>query len=65
MACCGICTRYETRIAHTHSYTMGYKYCRICTIFIKHEGAFCPCCNRRLKTKPRRYGHARAIAVRY
>ena len=51
-------------------YKDGYKRCKECTVFLKYEGIFCPCCGCRLKRKPitafrkRMYDEAMGV-VRY
>ena len=34
-------------------YSQGQKRCSNCEIFMFHDGIKCPCCNTKLKTKPR------------
>jgi len=34
-------------------YASGQKRCQICSIFMMHNGIKCPCCNYKLRTKPR------------
>ncbi|MCZ6582346.1 MAG: hypothetical protein O6761_04150 [Thaumarchaeota archaeon] len=54
MACRGICTRYKANgIPSRGRYKNGHKRCQPCDIFIVYEGRFCPCCDVRLRTKPR------------
>ena len=53
-SCNAICETYkETRPANGRRYGMGQKRCKACSIFIKWEGVFCPCCGYRLRTMPR------------
>jgi hypothetical protein len=52
--CNGVCTRYRAkRLDNGGRYSKGQKRCQRCEIFIKWEGLWCPCCNYRLRTKPR------------
>ena len=65
MACKGICSKYqaikpcrkgEGGNANGNSrYAMGQKRCQICDLFIKFEGVLCPCCNSKLRSRPRGY----------
>ncbi|GFN39696.1 MAG: hypothetical protein YK1309IOTA_680009 [Marine Group I thaumarchaeote] len=54
MTCKGICHRYK---AHKPfgigRYEVGQKRCKECSIFIKWDGFFCPCCGMRLRGVPR------------
>jgi hypothetical protein len=36
-------------------YSIGQKRCQICELFIEFDGVLCPCCNSRLRTRPRWY----------
>jgi uncharacterized Zn finger protein (UPF0148 family) len=49
MPCKGICVRHKA----SNCYTSGHKRCKVCDLFIKWDGVFCPCCGRKLRTKPR------------
>lgn len=52
--CNEICERYRaTRPVGGRRYGIGQKRCKSCSIFIKWEGAYCPCCGYRLRTMPR------------
>jgi len=52
--CNGICTRYRAkRIDNGGRYSKGQKRCQRCEIFINWDGLWCPCCNYRLRLKPR------------
>jgi len=54
MTCNGICERYQVKKpANGGRYANGQKRCQVCEIFIGWEGLWCPCCNYRLRTKPR------------
>jgi len=37
----------------TGRYSEGQKRCQRCEIYLWWDGIFCPCCNTRLRTKPR------------
>ena len=54
MDCKGICIKYKAnRPSNYQRYAEGQKRCQICEIFIYWDGRFCPCCEHRLRTKPR------------
>jgi predicted amidophosphoribosyltransferase len=35
-------------------YASGYKLCKECSLFIKWDGLWCPCCGYKLRTGPRK-----------
>jgi predicted amidophosphoribosyltransferase len=49
MPCKGICIRCKT----SGRYATGNKRCQECNLFIKWDGAWCPCCGYKLRTRPR------------
>ena len=49
MTCKGICLHLKA----LGRYATGNKRCRICDLFIKWEGVFCPCCGYKLRTMPK------------
>jgi len=56
MTCNGICHKYRVTKPHPETggrYGNGHKRCNECEIFIKWDGARCPCCGRLLRLKPR------------
>lgn len=54
MVCNNLCSKYKDRkISGVGRYVRGVKRCQTCEIFIKWQGLWCPCCNMRLRTKPR------------
>lgn len=54
MTCKGNCERFRARKPlGMGRYETGQKLCRICSVFIKHEGIFCPCCGCKLSNGPR------------
>jgi hypothetical protein len=54
MTCNGICIRHKApRPLIGNRYSTGQKRCQICEIFIKWDGLWCPCCNYRLRMRPR------------
>ena len=54
MPCKGICQRHKAiKPTGRGRYDAGQKRCQICSIFIKWEGFFCPCCGYRLRSRPR------------
>ena len=54
MTCNGVCTRYKaTKQVGKSRYLLGQKRCNGCEIFINWIGLWCPCCNYRLRSRPR------------
>jgi len=55
LGCKGKCGVYRsTKLANGQGrYSNGQRRCQICSIWIKWEGLWCPCCGYRLRTKPR------------
>ncbi|WP_428323612.1 hypothetical protein [Nitrosopumilus sp.] len=54
MTCKGICDRYKAKKpVGTGRYAAGQKRCQVCEIFINWNGLNCPCCNYKLRGKPR------------
>jgi hypothetical protein len=54
IGCKGICTRLETTGGGKYSaYTLGYKRCSSCNLFIKTDQKRCPCCKLPLRVKKR------------
>jgi hypothetical protein len=54
MGCKSICSRHRAQKPKgAGRYASGPKRCQICEIFIKWDGLWCPCCDYRLRTKPR------------
>jgi hypothetical protein len=52
--CKNECKKYKASKPYGGSiYAEGQKRCQICTIFIKWEGLYCPCCGYKLRSKPR------------
>ena len=53
--CKGLCLRYKVKnsMFANNRYILGQKRCQSCTIYIKYEGRFCPCCGTRLRTRSR------------
>jgi hypothetical protein len=51
MPCKGICIRHKA----SRGYANGHKRCNQCDLFIKCEGLWCPCCEYKLRTKPRNF----------
>ncbi|MBS1268991.1 MAG: hypothetical protein MAG458_01727 [Nitrosopumilus sp.] len=52
MACREICKQFKTRKLGISKY-FNAKRCTKCCVYMKYEGVFCPCCNIRLRSKPR------------
>ena len=54
MTCKGICTRHKAPVvSNGNRYSVGHKRCQVCEIFIHWDGFWCPCCNSRLRMRPR------------
>ena len=55
MMCKNICSDYrKTGIRSSQSkYKHGFKYCSICEVWITQTSNRCPCCNNKLRTRPR------------
>ena len=55
MACKGVCNRYNAQKPSNGigRYASGQRRCQECQIFINFNGRLCPCCNTRLRGKPR------------
>ena len=55
MACKGICIRHRAQRPANYfgRYATGQKRCQLCSIFMKWDGLWCPCCGCRVRTKPR------------
>ena len=51
MSCKGICVRHKA----SARYATGNKRCKVCDLFIKWDGLFCPCCGYRLRTRSRSF----------
>lgn len=56
LTCKGIYIRHKAprpHVSNGNRYSTGQKRCQICEIFLKWDGLWCPCCNYRLRMKPR------------
>lgn len=54
MTCKGTCSRHQAiKPNGAGRYESGQKRCQECEIFINADGYRCPCCNSKLRTKPR------------
>jgi len=54
MGCNEICKRYKAIGRPSDGrYKSGQKRCQVCVIYIQWDGLYCPCCNNRLRSKPR------------
>ena len=58
MSCKGISIRHK---AVSNHYANGQKRCRVCQLFIKWDGVWCPCCRCRLRTRPRSFKFKRKL----
>lgn len=56
MSCNGVeCLKYKAKKPiGTGRYASGQKRCQICSLFMIHDGIYCPCCHYKLRTKPRK-----------
>ena len=57
MTCDGICKKHKAAGGGGNGksrYALGHKFCRLCGIYVKWDGKFCPCCNFMLRTRPRK-----------
>ncbi len=67
MTCMGICEKYHARlqggIGGSH-YALGHKRCQVCSLFVKWEGLWCPCCGNRLRARPRNKEYKKKLRVR-
>jgi len=54
LTCKGICENEEYRGTKSGRswYASGFKWCTHCEKFMKCDQVLCPCCNKKLKTKP-------------
>lgn len=60
-SCKGICQRHKSNPDLSQRYYIrGGKRCQTCEVYINWPGMFCPCCNMRLRVKPR-YPRGRRI----
>lgn len=65
MTCKGICTQYIAKFRPSlYRYSDGQKRCQICSLFVNWEGVFCPCCNTKLRSKPRNTRSRRLQKIR-
>ena len=55
LPCMGRCKLYKPnkRIGDGHRYLNGQKRCQECEVFVLWDGIRCPCCNGRLRSKPK------------
>ncbi|HVX02685.1 MAG TPA: hypothetical protein VHA09_05990 [Nitrososphaera sp.] len=54
LGCRGLCARLETIGGGKYSaYSLGYKRCSSCDIYIKWDSCRCPCCKLPLRVKKR------------
>lgn len=61
MGCRGICCKYDGRGEYRgggpHMYEKGFSRCTLCSVSLKWEGLFCPCCGYRLRKTARNRRH--------
>lgn len=54
LSCKGICSRYDkTGGGKQSAYSLGYKRCSECDLYIRFDGSRCPCCHYPLRSKRR------------
>lgn len=53
MTCKGTCKQYQVIRTTKGRYTVGQKRCQGCSVFLKWDGFYCPCCGMKLRTKTR------------
>ena len=52
--CNGSCSQFKIkRRWKVKLYEMGASYCGSCSVFLKYDGKYCPCCKAILRTRPR------------
>jgi hypothetical protein len=51
VCCDGICQKYRGR---KKGYIDGQRRCNKCEIMLNWPGLWCPCCNARLRSRPRK-----------
>ena len=52
--CNGVCIQHKAyKLEEGGRYANGQKRCQCCDIYINWDGIWCPCCNYRLRSKPR------------
>jgi hypothetical protein len=62
MSCKGICINYKaTKPQDSRRYVWGQKRCQICSMWMKWEGVFCPCCHNKLRIKPKKMQNKETI----
>ena len=60
MVCVGICKKYRAKkpvnriVKNISRYALGHKLCRYCDMWILWDGAHCPCCNLKVRQRPRK-----------
>lgn len=56
MACKDLCHNYYLKkvSANRGLYANGVKRCQVCETYLVWEGLWCPCCNNRLRSKPKK-----------
>ncbi len=62
MVCKGICVLYETKALSGSKIDSGiFKKCSVCSIKIKSEKLYCPCCGRRLSLRTKRGSYPKSV----
>lgn len=57
--CIGRCQEFQVkRTGLGKRYELGQKLCQMCNQWIHCEGVWCPCCQQRLRTRPKCKKHA-------
>ena len=60
MPCKGICIRHKD----SRGYANGHKRCNHCSLYIKWDGLWCPCCGCRLRMGPRLFKHKAKLRIK-
>ncbi len=66
MVCNGVCVKYKFKKSNItrQVYSDGASRCQTCEIFIRWDGAFCPCCGVKVRKVPRNKHGKEAMRVR-
>lgn len=56
LSCKGKCESFRAKKTDIREslYGQGKKYCVTCGLFITWNGVYCPCCNYKMRVKPRK-----------
>ena len=62
-SCNGKCDREYRENRKYSPYESGQKFCNVCNMWLTWEGMHCPCCNMRIRAKPRKWREYKARKV--